>query len=116
MGHPATPQHQAPGPLQRRGPRPLLLHLTLAMLRSTASLAASPNWSGGWPTSNGAGGADAAAIAAALADAGGDAASAFPQAVLEEALRQDSALIAGIAAYRRHPWRRDLADPPAIWV
>ncbi len=26
------------------------------------------------------------------------------------------ALVAGIAAYRRHPWRRDLADPPAIWA
>jgi polyhydroxyalkanoate synthase len=24
-------------------------------------------------------------------------------------------LIAGIAAYRRHPWRRTLPDPPAIW-
>ncbi len=31
----------APGPLLRRGPRPLLLHLTLAMLRSSASLAGS---------------------------------------------------------------------------
>jgi len=25
-------------------------------------------------------------------------------------------LVAGIAAYRRHPWRRELADPPAIWA
>jgi poly(3-hydroxyalkanoate) synthetase len=25
-------------------------------------------------------------------------------------------LIAGIAAYRRHPWRRDLAEPPVIWA
>jgi pimeloyl-ACP methyl ester carboxylesterase len=115
----------APGPLQRRGPRPLLLHLTLAMLRSTASLAASPNLNGGWPTSKAtqhvlgrpglttdAAQAKAAAIAAALA---GDA-HAFPQAVLLETLRQDSALIAGIAAYRRHPWTRTLADPPALWA
>ena len=28
----------------------------------------------------------------------------------------DAALIAGIAAYRRHPWQRELADPPAIWA
>ena len=28
----------------------------------------------------------------------------------------DAALVAGIAAYRRHPWQRDLADPPAIWA
>ena len=27
----------------------------------------------------------------------------------------DTALIAGIAAYRRHEWQRSLADPPAIW-
>ena len=34
---------------------------------------------------------------------------------MAETLAQDSALLAGIAAYRRHPWTRDLADPPAIW-
>ena len=27
----------------------------------------------------------------------------------------DAALIAGIAAYRRHPWQRTLADPPCVW-
>ncbi len=27
----------------------------------------------------------------------------------------DPALIAGIAAYRRHPWHRDLPDPPCLW-
>ena len=107
----------APGPLQRRGPRPLLLHLTLAMLRSTVSRAASLNWKHAWPNSNE---AIAAAIrdhAAALRDpARGDGAGdAFPGAVLAETLRQDAALIEGIAAYRRHPWRRDMPDPPAIW-
>ena len=28
----------------------------------------------------------------------------------------DPALVAGIAAYRRHPWQRSVADPPAIWA
>jgi poly(3-hydroxyalkanoate) synthetase len=28
----------------------------------------------------------------------------------------DAALVAGIAAYRRHPYRRALADPPALWT
>jgi poly(3-hydroxyalkanoate) synthetase len=28
----------------------------------------------------------------------------------------DPALLAAIAAYRRHPYRRDLVDPPAIWA
>jgi len=85
------------------------------MLKSSASLAASPIWNAGWPTSSA---AATEAIAAAMASvaAGGDGSAAFPQAVMEEALRQDSALIAGIAAYRRHPYVRDLADPPAIWA
>ena len=100
----------APGPLLRRGPRPLLLHLTLAMLRSTGSLSASPSWSAGWP--RGTAWADAiAAIAAALAAPHGD----TPRPELLEILARDRALIAGIAAYRRHPWRREQMDPPAIW-
>jgi polyhydroxyalkanoate synthase len=27
----------------------------------------------------------------------------------------DPALLRGIAAYRRHPWQRGLADPPSLW-
>ena len=94
-----------PGPLLRRGPRPLLLHLTLAMLRSSGSVAASMHWNSGLPNS----------MAPLMAQLGAGAAE-FPSVVLAEALRQDRAMIAGIAAYRRHPWRRDLPDPPAIWT
>ena len=93
----------APGPLSRRGPRPLLLHLTLAMLRSSASLGASPNWSSGWANWN----ADAIAVALGASEGG--------RARLDAVLREDRALIAGIAAYRRHPWRRELPDPPVAW-
>lgn len=96
-----------PGPLNRRGPRPLLLHLTLAMLKSSGSIAASMRLNAGSPNSP-----EAAALKAALGNSVGD----FPAAVLAEALRQDQALVAGIAAYRRHPYRRDLPDPPAIWA
>ncbi len=56
----------------------------------------------------------AEAIAAALRADGSEA--GFPAAVLAEALRQDSALVAGIAAYRRHPYARTLADPPTLWA
>jgi poly(3-hydroxyalkanoate) synthetase len=35
---------------------------------------------------------------------------------MAETLRQDRALLAGIAAYRRHPWQRDLPDPPVLWA
>jgi polyhydroxyalkanoate synthase len=101
----------APGPLLRRGPRPLLLHLTLAMLRSSASLAASPSSSGGWPNWSAAAAERAGVIAAALAGQEG----AFPHAVLLEAMRQDREFIHGIAAYRRHPWKRELEDPPVLW-
>jgi pimeloyl-ACP methyl ester carboxylesterase len=112
--------HATPGPLLRRGPRPLLLHLTLAMLRSSASLAASRNSSGDWLSSSVVPGLEPS-IAALLGVApelpGGPAGNgtASPQAALAEAISQDSELIAGIAAYRRHPWRRDLPDPPALW-
>nr|WP_246521762.1 alpha/beta fold hydrolase [Neoroseomonas terrae] len=54
-------------------------------------------------------------ILAALA-AGGHAAEAFGAAVLMRLARADRAMIAGLAAYRRHPWMREMADPPAIWA
>jgi polyhydroxyalkanoate synthase subunit PhaC len=92
----------------RRGPRPLLLHLTLAMLRSNVSLATSTPLSAGFSNSSA-----LEAIRSALRDGGAEA--AFPKAVLDETLRRDGALIAGIAAYRRHPWRRTLSEPPALW-
>ncbi len=93
----------------RRGPRPLLLHLTLAMLKSAASLSGWPNSNAGLTTPQMA--AKAQDILASLA--GG--AETFPPALLEEVLAQDRGLIAGIAAYRRHPWRREMDEPPAIW-
>lgn len=96
-----------PGPMRRRGPRPLLLHLTLAMLRSNVSLATSLHSNPGWPSSS------AEAIRRALQSH--DGAGAFPEAVLRETLERDAALIEGIAAYRRHPWRREVDDPPVIW-
>ena len=108
----------APAPLRRRGPRPLLLHLTLAMLRSTVSRATSPSSNPGSATLNKAFAEAAAAIAAALRDPAraDSAAEAFPSAVVAETLRQDADLISGIAAYRRHPYARALEDPPAVWA
>lgn len=96
----------------RRGPRPLLLHLTLAMLKSNVSRGTSPRWNGDWPTSS------AAAILQCIRDAGrpdhpdGE----FAAAIMAGTWEQDAALIEGIAAYRRHPWQRTLADPPVVWT
>ena len=85
----------------RRGPRPLLLHLSLAAMKSRALTGALPNskpdsrtWSEIETT-----------IHAALQNAQ----PGEPPAV-------DGALIAGIAAYRRHVWVRDLPDPPSLWA
>ncbi len=66
---------QFPGPMRRRGPRPLAMHL-------------------------------AHATATRIATAHGPISP----------LKADPALIAGIAAYRRHPFARTLVDPPAIWT
>jgi poly(3-hydroxyalkanoate) synthetase len=97
-----------PGPLRRRGPRPLMLHLTLAMLSSNASGCASRSWSGDWETwktrLGGLTPGRAFAVPAGLPNA----AELLPQA--------DPALIAGIAAYRRHPWQRRMPDPPIAWT
>ena len=83
----------APGPHHRRGPRPLLLHLMLATLPSNRWDDALRRWSDGSPDWTGAN-LNPEALPAALPDA---------------------SLLAGIAAYRRHPYRRRLDDPPAIW-
>jgi polyhydroxyalkanoate synthase subunit PhaC len=106
-----TDRADRPGPLMRRGPRPLLLHLTLAMLRSSVSRATSQLWNADWRNSS------VAAILQSIQNAvrSGSHESEFSSAVVAETLLQDAALIEGIAAYRRHPWQRTLVDPPSIW-
>lgn len=99
-----------PGPLRRRGPRPLLLHLMLSALRSSVSIAASMPWSAAWPLSGRGDPRLENLLRARAADPEG-----FARAVLTRALAEDRALIRGIARYRRHPHRRSLADPPTVW-
>ncbi len=70
-----------PGPMRRRGPRPLMLHLAPP---GQPFLQAAP--------------------------AGSPLPGELPPAWA------DPALLAGIAAYRRHPWQRTLPDPPAVWT
>lgn len=112
-----------PRPLRRRGPRPLAMHLALGAGRGWAAMAGaamlpsapgSPSWSDAWPISKAAQ-AEIARIRAALA-AGNHPPEAFRGAILRRLLRADRQLLAGIAAYRRHPWERRLPDPPAIWA
>ena len=98
-----TTRPDSPGPNLRRGPRPLLLHLSLATLRSHALANGSPNSKPGSPNWNAA--EIEAAIRAALVNGGPD-----------QTPRADAELIGGIAAYRRHEWQRDLPEPPRIWA
>ncbi|MBP0444783.1 alpha/beta hydrolase [Roseomonas sp. SSH11] len=110
----------------RRGPRPLPAHLTLAMGRAWLAIAAIPAgrtpsapgstaWNASWP-----GFAPRSAAARAERDRIlRSPAAADPDALRAEVWRrlwrEDAALIRGIAAYRSHPWRRDLPDPPSLW-
>ena len=82
----------------RRGPRPLLLHLGLATLPET------------WRT-----GQTTIGLTAGLSWQAPFLGLAGPPPNRGGVPRPDPALVAGIAAYRRHPWRRDLPDPPAVW-
>lgn len=66
---------EAPAPLRRRGPRPLMFHLLTGREREPDPAPAE---------------------------------GSLPPGL-------DPELLAGIAAYRRHPYVRDLPDPPAIW-
>ena len=111
-------------PLRRRGPRPLPLHLMLGAGRGMLAVMGSlpippsgdgwPSWSDAWPISK-AGRDELNRIRGRLA-AGAHAPEAFRAAVLRRLLREDRALLAGIAAYRRHPYERRLPDPPTIWT
>ena len=90
--HPALlDRPDLPRPNHRLGPRPLLLHLMPATPPSGSSPSVSKTSSAGWPD------------------------WIPPPGPEPPALLPDAALVAGIAAYRRHGWQRSLADPPVIW-
>ncbi len=98
-------------PLRRQGPRPLPLHLGVAALTWTTSLAALPSLKNGslsWnPTLAG-----AKRLEAELARAEPE---AIGRALVSAIQRRTVELIAGIQAYRAHPYRRSLPEPPEIW-
>ena len=102
----------------RRGPRPLPLHLGLLGMRRWLAMAtlplacssASPPSRPGWPRSKPA----VERLAGRLA-AGGHRPEDFAGAVWRALDRDDAALLAGIQAYRRHPWRREEPAWPVLW-
>jgi polyhydroxyalkanoate synthase len=100
----------APNP--RLGPRPLPLHLMLAVLNWQGSKVALPLLSHGslpWK-------APLSGAAEDLRNALGEVeAGALRRAVEAEADARFRAFLTGVQAYREHPYRRHLSDPPAIW-
>ncbi|HVM79410.1 MAG TPA: alpha/beta fold hydrolase [Stellaceae bacterium] len=96
----------------RLGPRPLPLHLAAAIASFGSSQAALPLLKNGW-----------LAWRPELREAGKDlekqlaavGIEALATAVDLELRTRADRFLAGIEHYRDHPYRRDLADPPAIW-
>lgn len=97
----------------RLGPRPLPMHLALAIWQVTSSSVALPLSSEGWTGWKPPLRSRAARLQRDLAAVDLD---AVRRAVTLEGLRRIERLLTGIEQYRRHPWRRDVADPPAVWA
>ncbi len=94
---PAVVASEPPGPMRRRGPRPLGIHLALRPPRPLYPVSGQAAPPPGFPEQ------DAAPVG-------------WPHACLSDANPlPDAALVAGIAAYRRHPHKRALPDPPCLW-
>lgn len=113
-GAPELPQAPIEG---RAGPRPLPLHLATANLILLSSLAAwpsarraSPLWSPPWAKEDWAERLASLAPALAAVDP-----NEFAAALIRAAMSRLTAMTGGMLRYRRHSWRRDLPDPPAVW-
>lgn len=99
-------------PLPRQGPRPLPLQLWNATGVWLSSRAALPLLKNGSLPSRHDFADRVRALHESLAAAGFD----DILAALDRELRERAdTFLAGIESYRRHPYRRDLADPPVLW-
>ncbi|AHJ68150.1 Poly-beta-hydroxybutyrate polymerase [Granulibacter bethesdensis] len=116
---------EQPRPMHRSGPRPLGLHLTLAMMRSGFSLAGLQSWKSGWPAWKTPQAAEmtekllqnlvAERLHHGRAAGKTEFSPLLEQAVWTESFQRDAALIAGVAAYRRHPYYRHAPPRQVIW-
>jgi len=97
----------------RLGPRPLPLHLTTSFAVWMSSLAALTLAKSGSLPWNEKLAPRAGPIQTALEAAAADRLAA---AVHREATRRMADFLAGIRAYRGHPYRRGLADPDPLWT
>ncbi len=91
-------------------PRPFPLHLILAMSALAASRIGSPGWKPGWPSSNGPNLPESLAARLAAIDP-----DAFARALDHRIIAAQRGFAEGVAAYRRHPWRRPEERAPVVW-
>lgn len=102
-----------PGAGVRIGPRPILHHLGMATVSWISSVAALPLLKSGSPAWR----PELAAAAAKLHhDLDGVDPDSFAAAVQAEGRRRLENFLAGVEAYRRHPYARRLAPPPTLWA
>lgn len=97
---------------ERTGPRPLALHLAASAAVSMSSPAALLAARSGWTpwSANSASGANLVRVANATDDAEG-----LTRAVADEATRRFAEFVAGVRAYRAHPYRRPESGAKEVW-
>ncbi|HEY1719785.1 MAG TPA: alpha/beta fold hydrolase [Magnetospirillaceae bacterium] len=100
------------GAKPRQGPRPLPLHLATQIATLVSSHAALPSLKNGSLAWSPRLRVAADQLRSALGQADGE---AFDRALASEAGRRVDGFLKGIDTYRRHPYRRRLADPPVVW-
>jgi polyhydroxyalkanoate synthase len=120
-----SPNCGAPPPRPRLGPRPLALHLSQAAQLCLASPEGWKRWSAVSPRLKAAAIEAAAASqlrsqkaapgAAALLDPETGPAPELAQGLNAAALATFARFLDAVARYRRHPYRRSLAEPPCLW-
>src|SRR5258706_11532433 len=97
---------------KRQGPRPLPLHLATMALTSATSSPALALWKSGLLPWSGPRVSAAAQLSDELAGVDPD---QFAAAVDRAARARLGRFMQGVQSYRRHPYRRALADPPVVW-
>src|SRR5690348_13219751 len=105
-------------PPPRLGPRPLPLHLSTALMTWASPESAWPLWMRDSPSSKpGSTAPEALAeVVREVASLGARAGNGrFDEALHREIGRRMDLLAEGMTVYRRHPYHRDLATPPAAW-
>jgi len=100
---------------RRPGPRPLPLHLMAHVSTLMGSRAALPLLKSGslpWKPSLA---AAAESLRRSLEEAGPNAWAELDRALAAEGMARHEDLLAGIEAYRHHPYRRDMPEPSVAW-